>query len=114
MIRDETVRQAHAAGGPYQMIVVPLLVESPLKHFMQRILVVDCDEDVQIQRVMQRDNESEEQARRILKAQASREQRLAIADDVIENTGSLDDLRNHVIELDEKYRLLAKQYRQGF
>jgi dephospho-CoA kinase len=114
IIRDETVRQARAAGGAYQIIVVPLLVESPLKLFVQRILVVDCDEEVQIQRVMKRDNETRDQARRILRAQTSRERRLSIANDVIDNRGSLDDLRARVNALDEKYRLLAKKYRHGF
>lgn len=111
MIREETVRQAAAAGGDYQIIVVPLLVESPLKHFMQRILVVDVDEAVQIQRVMDRDGETEEHAREILRAQASREQRLSLADDLIENTGSLDDLRLQVRTLDKKYHLMADQHR---
>lgn len=114
LIREETVRQARAAGGDYQIIVVPLLTGSPLKLFVNRILVVDCDEETQIQRLMERDAEDEEQARRILKAQSSREERLAIADDVIENDGSLDDLDAKVGRLDEAYRLLAKKHRHGF
>jgi dephospho-CoA kinase len=106
-IRDETFRQATAAGGPYQIIVVPLLAESPLKDYVDRVVVVDCDEATQIQRLLARDTESEEQARRILAAQASREERLAIADDVIDNSGGLGTTRRRVAELHEIYRSLA-------
>ena len=106
-IRLEALRQADAAGGPYQLIVVPLLVQSPLRESMDRILVVDCPEQVQIERLMARDADSEEQARRILAAQSSRDERLAIADDVITNDGSLDDTRRQVAALHEIYRSLA-------
>ena len=106
-IRLEALRQADAADGPYQLIVVPLLVQSPLRESMDRILVVDCPEQVQIERLMARDADSEEQARRILAAQSSRDERLAIADDVITNDGSLDDTRRQVAALHEIYRSLA-------
>lgn len=106
-IGAETRRQAEAAGGDYQLIVVPLLVGSPLLHFVDRVLVVDCEEDTQIRRLLERDTESIEQARRILAAQASREERLAIATDTLLNEGSLDELRSDVIALDRRYRHLA-------
>lgn len=106
-IGAETRRQADAAEGPYQIIVVPLLVGSPLTQFVDRILVVDCDEEVQLQRLLARDNETVEQARRILSAQASREARLAIADDVISNNRGLDETRRQVRELDKTFRHLA-------
>lgn len=106
-IGAETRRQADAAEGPYQIIVVPLLVGSPLAKFVDRILVVDCDEEVQLQRLLARDNETVEQARRILSAQASREARLAIADDVISNNRGLDETRRQVRELDKTFRHLA-------
>ncbi len=106
-IGAEARRQALAAPGPYQLIVVPLLVGSPLLDFVDRVLVVDCSEETQIARLLARDAESEEQARRMLAAQASREQRLAIADDVIRNDGSLDDLQRQVLRLDRRYRQLA-------
>lgn len=106
-IRDETFRQASSAGGPYQIIVVPLLAESPLKDYVDRILVVDCDEDTQIRRLLERDGENEDQAQRILAAQATREQRLAIADDVIANGGDLEATRSQVAALDEIYRSLT-------
>ena len=61
-IRDETFRQATAAGGPYQLIVVPLLAESPLRDYVDRILVVDCTEETQVARLLERDAETVEQA----------------------------------------------------
>lgn len=104
----ETRRQSAAANGPYQLVVVPLLVGSELLHFVDRILVIDCEEETQIQRLMSRDAETAEGARKILSAQASREARLAIADDVIQSEQTLDELRNRVKALDETYRLLAQ------
>jgi len=111
-IGKETMHQADEAGGPYQIIVVPLLTGSDLQCFVDRILVVDCDEHTQIERLLARDAETPEQARRILAAQSSREQRLAIADDVISNDDSLEDTREAVKALDEKYRWIAlRRYR---
>jgi len=106
-IGAETRRRARSSGGPYQLIVVPLLVDSPLRDFVDRVLVVDCDEEVQVRRLMARDAESERQARRMLAAQASREQRLAIADDVIRNDGDLEETRRQVASLHAIYRTLA-------
>lgn len=106
-IGAETRRQADAAPGPYQVIVVPLLVGSPLIRFVDRILVVDCDEETQIKRLVARDTESVEQARRIIAAQAGRKARLAIADDIIYNEPDLADIRDQVTELDATYRRLA-------
>lgn len=106
-IGAETWHQADAAPGPYQLIVVPLLVGSPLAQFVDRILVVDCDEELQLQRLLARDAETVEQARRILSAQASRAARLAIADDVVNNDQGLDETRHQVLELDKRYRSLA-------
>ena len=106
-IGDETRRQSQRAGGPYQLIVVPLLVESRLRDFVDRVLVIDCDEETQVARLLARDAETTEQARRILAAQSSRQQRLSIADDVISNDGGLDETRAAVIRLDQQYRRLA-------
>jgi dephospho-CoA kinase len=107
-IGAETIRQAGEAGGVYQLVVVPLLVGSALRDFVDRVLVVDCDEETQIERLLARDAETRAQARRILDAQASREERLAIADDVIENNADLATLRGRVAELDLSYRTLAR------
>ena len=107
IIRDEAMRQSRAAGGDYQLIVVPLLVESPMRHAMDRILVVDCAVDVQIERLLERDAETESQARKIVAAQASREARLAIADDVVRNDGSLDETGQQVDALHAHYLALS-------
>jgi len=103
----ETRQQADAASGPYQIIVVPLLVGSPLLKFVDRVLVVDCDEETQIQRLLSRDAETAEQAHKMLAAQASREARLAIADDIISNDQDLKRTLQQVVLLDTKYKDLA-------
>ena len=108
-IRAEIATQSEAAGGPYQIIIVPLLVESPIQKFMNRILVVDCDEDIQLKRLLMRDSEGENQAHRIMAAQASRKERLAIADDVIFNNDELTDTRNQVDDLHSEYLSLARR-----
>lgn len=110
-IREETIRQAEAADADYQLIVVPLLLESPLRDFVDRILVVDCQEGTQIQRLLQRDAESEQQARRILAAQSSRKERLAIADEVIANDGDLDAARDQVAALHLRYLQMSARRR---
>lgn len=106
-IQAETLRQAQAAVGPYTIVVVPLLAGSPLREHVDRVLVVDCDEETQIRRLLARDDGSEEQARRILAAQASRDERLAIADDVIENNASLAALDEQVSAFHDRYLALA-------
>lgn len=107
-IGAQTRRQAVAAPGPYQIVVVPLLVGSPLVEFVDRVLIVDCDEELQLQRLLARDAETVEQAQRILAAQSSREERLAIADDVIRNNQDLENTREQVTGLDQLYRRLAR------
>lgn len=107
-IGQETVRQATEADGPYLIIVVPLLTKSSLKHFVDRIVVVHCDEDTQISRLLNRDTESAAQAQRILAAQASPEERLAIADDVIRNDGDLESTSAQVTALHNSYLALQR------
>ncbi len=107
LIRTETWRQAAAADGPYVVVVVPLLYESPMKSEMDRIVVVDCAEETQIERLMLRDNETREQACRILTTQASRDQRLTIADDIVSNDGDIDGARARVRRLHETYLGMA-------
>lgn len=101
--------QCAAAGGPYQVVVVPLLIESGLDRRTDRVLVVDCPEELQRRRLMTRDGESETRARQLLAAQASRAERLARADDVVDNSGSLAATRQRVTELDARYRELASR-----
>jgi dephospho-CoA kinase len=106
-IRAELGRQSAAAGGPYQVFVIPLLVEAGFGDVVDRVLVVDCSEEEQIRRVMARDGETRAGALRMLAAQASRADRLAAADDVIENDGNGADLPAQVDRLDRKYRAFA-------
>jgi len=106
-IQAAAYAQAASAGGRYQIIVVPLLTESPIRDFVDRILVVDCDEKTQIRRLVARDAESEGQARRILAAQASRDERLKIADDVIRNDGDLAATLEQVQALHHQYLALT-------
>ncbi len=106
-IRAAMQAQAAAAPGPYVVIAIPLLVESGQRAQFDRVLVVDCSPELQRARLLARDGETEEGARRILAAQATRDERLAIADDVIRNEGSLAELDARVAELDARYRELA-------
>lgn len=109
-ILSELERQAAVTPGPYQVFVIPLLVEAGLEHVVDRVLVVDCPEEEQIRRLMARDGASREDARHMLDAQATRERRLAAADDVIDNGGSAADLPARVAELDRRYRALARTH----
>ncbi len=102
-IRDAAVAQSARAGGPYQIIVVPLLVGSPMQTLMDRILVVDCSVETQVERLQERDAESAAQARRMIAAQASRDERLAIADDVVANDGSIAETARQVDDLHTLY-----------
>ena len=106
-IRDAAMQQSATSGGDYQIIVVPLLVESPMKDEMDRILVVDCPVDIQVERLLARDTETEDQARRMIAAQSSREDRLAIADDVIDNGSSLAAAREQVEAMHARYLELS-------
>jgi dephospho-CoA kinase len=92
-----------ASGGPYQLLVIPLLLESGLENRVDRVLVVDCSESVQRERLMVRDGESAAAAGGILAAQLDRQARLAGADDVVTNTGTRDDLRRRVLGLHAAY-----------
>ncbi len=94
---------------PYLLWVVPLLVENRLSGQADRVLVVDVPKETQIERTMLRDKVSREHAEHILAAQATRQQRLAVADDVIENTGTPDAVASDVARLHEKYLTLASQ-----
>jgi dephospho-CoA kinase len=106
-IREDLARRASEVGGLYQIHVIPLLVESGRADAYDRVLVVDAPEADQLHRLQLRDGATAEGAQRILDAQATREQRLSVADDVIVNTGTLADLRQFVHTLHENYELLA-------
>lgn len=108
MIRAESERQTAAAwsasAAPYVLHVVPLLIESPdYRQRVDRVLVVDVPEPVQVARVMQRSGLAEDEVRRIIASQIPREKRLAAADDVIDNSGTIDALQQQVRALHERY-----------
>lgn len=107
LIRAATLAQADNAGGPYQIIAVPLLAETNFADFVDRVLVVDCPVELQRERLLARDGESQATIAKILDAQATREQRLAIADDVIVNDGSLAETARAVAELHQRYLALS-------
>jgi dephospho-CoA kinase len=106
-IRAEMARQSLAAQGPYQVLVIPLLTEGGSRDHVDRVLLVDVPEELQIQRLVMRDGVSHGQAQASLNAQATRAERLAMADDVVRNTGGVDKLREAVAALDAEYRRLA-------
>jgi dephospho-CoA kinase len=109
MIREESARRIAAAAGPYVVHVVPLLIESPdYRKRVDRVLVVDCPEETQLERVRARSGLSEHEVRAIMRGQASRAERLAAADDVIDNRGSRDAMRTQVAALHEKYLQFAR------
>jgi dephospho-CoA kinase len=104
-VRSEIL--AARAGGPYQIHVIPLLVETHAGAHFDRVLLVDCPEALQLARLQARDGCDAAQARAMLGSQASREARLATADDVIVNDGEPTELVAKVAALDQKYRALA-------
>jgi dephospho-CoA kinase len=109
LIRAEMEAEAAEAKAPYLVMAIPLLVEGGrAAKRVDRVLVVDADETLQIQRLQARDGSSEEQARAILASQATREARIAAADDVLLNTGTVAELRQAVDRLHEQYLHLAQ------
>lgn len=109
LIQQEAYQQMQIAHSPYLLWVVPLLVENDLATRANRVLVVDVPKETQITRTMLRDQVSRQQAEHILAAQATREQRLAVADDVIENISSPAAIADDVARLHEQYLMLASQ-----
>lgn len=110
LIAQEVLRQAECRGGVYQVFVVPLLVESGRWiDRVDRVCVVDCDEQTQLARVIARNQMSEQTVRQMMAAQATRSQRLAAADDVVINDGTttLEDLRKQVLDLHSAWCNLA-------
>lgn len=100
-----------AAGGAYQILVIPLLVEKNLTAHVDRVLVVDCDEQLQIRRLRDRDGSTPEQVQAILQAQAPRAARLKAADDVIHNDTDMSAVRDQVAALHVHYLELAARPR---
>lgn len=109
LIRARTAELSAAAGGEYQLIVVPLLIETGTADSYDRVLVVDTDRQTQLDRLMLRDRATETEAEAILAAQATRDARLARADDVIVNSADVPALARQVARLHAKYRELARE-----
>jgi dephospho-CoA kinase len=118
LIRARTVHLMAAADGDtspeqpaYMMVVVPLLVETDFAELVDRVLVIDCPVAIQLERLMARDDLPEAAARRILAQQATREARLAQADDVIDNSGTRSALERAVAMQHARYQELAAAQR---
>lgn len=110
LIGELTLRHLESAPGPYVLFVSPLLVESGQKVLCQRLLVIDVPTELQVERTMARDNNDRAQIERIIASQADRQQRLAEADDIIVNDGSVEQLRREVDRLHESYLKLAREH----
>jgi dephospho-CoA kinase len=108
-IRQRLLQWRDAQSAPYCILDVPILVESGMDSLVSRILVIDAPPALQIDRLVRRDGIAEGLARQMLAAQASREMRVARADDVIRNEGSVEDLRRAVGVLHRQYLELAQQ-----
>lgn len=108
LIGKEVLQQVNQLVSPYCIIVIPLFAESSAYAWIDRVLVVDVTEDAQIERVMARDGISRDQARAILNAQTGRQDRLALADDILDNSGNLSELPEKVKALHQKYLSLAR------
>lgn len=107
LIAQSIQQQLAASTGPYALLVSPLLLETTQRELVQRVLVIDAPETLQVARTVARDQAQPEQVRQIMAAQMPREQRLAHADDVIVNQGDLEQLRQQVVQLHQQYSCTA-------
>ncbi|ANS86506.1 dephospho-CoA kinase [Vibrio scophthalmi] len=111
MIRQRMIEQLDNTTTPYALLVIPLMAENNLQTLANRVLVVDVDESSQIERTMLRDGISQQQAQSIVNSQATRAQRLAIADDVIKNHSKNQQLLYQITELHKKYLEMCRENR---
>ncbi|MCG9683798.1 dephospho-CoA kinase [Vibrio sp. Isolate23] len=111
MIHEKMQAGIAKVSSPYALLVIPLMVENNLQSLANRVLVVDVDEQVQRQRTMERDGVPIEQVDAILASQASRSQRLSIADDVIKNNATNEELLPQITELHQKYLEICRENR---
>lgn len=108
LIRTEAQQRVTRSAAPYVLLVVPLLLESGgYRDLIRRVLVVDCDESLQISRAMHRSQLTADAVQAIMAAQMPRRQRLALADDVIRNDGGMTELRAQVVNLHQRYLALT-------
>jgi dephospho-CoA kinase len=108
LIGQEIVAQISASRSAYTVLSSPLLLDTSQKALVECVVVVDVPEALQIARTVQRDNNDEAQVKRIMAAQLSRDARLALADIVIDNSGSLEDLELQVDELHKEFLAQAE------
>ncbi|MCG9738537.1 dephospho-CoA kinase [Shewanella insulae] len=109
LIREEMLTQLHNATSAYAILVVPLLFENGLDRLVNCTLVVDISPELQIKRTTERDAVDAQQVKNIIASQASRDEKLSKADDVIDNQGDISALRSKVSALHNKYIKLAAQ-----
>lgn len=111
MIRANMLAELANTTSEYALLVIPLMVENHLQHLADKVVVVDVDESTQLERTVMRDNVALEQAQAIVAAQASREQRLAIADFVIKNDTENQKLLPQITELHQKFLEIGRANR---
>ena len=109
LVRDLMIEKIAASQSPYSIIMVPLIFETNSMNNYNRILVIDCDPIVQLERAMLRDKNSKIQIQKIIDSQCSREQRISIANDVIPNNDSLENLKIRSIAMHKFYLGLSKK-----
>ena len=104
-------QKINASKDPYQIIVIPLLIETGYQNFVDRVLIVDCSMETQLARLINRDNETKKNAKKIIANQIERSERLKFADDIIENERktSINVLKKKILQLHETYLELPKK-----
>ena len=110
LINEEILRQLKASTSAYTILVSPLLVETTQRNICDRILVIDVPESIQLERASSRDNNNPEQIKKIMAAQINRQHRLSKADDIIDNTASLEYLEIEIEKFHQGYLSMAKNY----
>ncbi|MGB2271902.1 MAG: dephospho-CoA kinase, partial [Pseudomonadales bacterium] len=110
-IRQQLNQRKNDNEANYRILESPLLMETNQQDLVHRLLLIDLPKSLQIERVMTRDNNSEQQVNAIIAAQMSREAKLHLADDKIENTGTLQELEQQVLALHTQYQQLASEHK---
>ncbi len=109
-IYDEILRQLDHLSAPYCIVVIPLLAESKRIYPLDRVLVIDLPHTLQLERTSARDQQSKEKINKIIQSQSSRDKRLSLADDIIENSSAVESLHEKIDLLHQKYTELAQQF----
>ena len=109
LVREMMSEKISASNSPYSIIEVPLIFETNSMGFYNRVLVIDCDSKLQLERAVLRDQNSNEQIQKIIESQCSREERLSIANDVISNNDSLKNLEIRSLAIHKYYLGLCNQ-----